>query len=161
METEQIKPDTKTPPPPTDIKEHVSKNSKEAAKTEYTAANLELIMAVLNARTKGTGIKDLRSIQNVYKKVKAATPERPIQPEAPKKPAEGEPPVSQETKEEYAKLTKEWMKLMTDWPDMIGEIKFTTVDIGIIRQKINAFQGFHSDEESRESVLALCDKLGM
>ena len=145
METQ---PQTDTPRTPT-----APVSTKKEPVTEFTVFELETIHQVINARgNAGAGIKDLRLLSSVAKKVKSYIPER-LEP--PKQPTGND----QEAKTAYMQAVKDWQKSLEDRVDQVITTDFTGGDMMVIKNKIRSFGGFSTDEEIRERLVVLFDKL--
>lgn len=119
---------------------------------KFTVYELQTLDAVISIRgNNGTGIKDLRLLQSIAKKIKGAIPEQP-------KPAMPEDNMAEAAKME---LVKKWHETMENHINTEVEVPLTPMDLAVIRQKFKNFQGFHTDEDTRDRVIALSDKLGI
>lgn len=138
--------------------QHEPSNVKQMPNTQttlgtFTVFELETISQIMASRSQaGGGIKDLRLLQKVSNKVKAAIPKRP------------DAPVQKQnaTPEEQTAFMAEiqtWQKTLETRVDETVEISFDSTDLMIIRQKVRGFTQFATDEEIRDRVLALADKL--
>lgn len=119
---------------------------------KFTVYELQTLDAVVSIRSgNGSGIKDLRLLQSISKKLKSAIPEQP----KPEMPADD---MAEAAKME---LVKKWHATMENHINTEVEVPLTPMDLNVIRSKFKNFQGFHTDEDTRDRVIALSDKLGI
>lgn len=126
--------------------------NKEAVKS-YTVFELETMHQVINSRgTSGSGIKDLRLLSGVAKKVKSAIPDRPLPPT-------NAAATTDEDKKKQMEGIKEWQKALEERVDQLIEVDFSAGDLMVIKSKLRGFSGYATDEDVRERLVVLFDKL--
>ncbi len=119
----------------------------------FTVFELETLAQIMNSRSQsGGGIKDLRLLQSVSNKIKAAIPKRPDAPAQ-------KPDATPEEQQTFMNEIQKWQKTLEERVDQPIEISFSNSDLMIIKQKVRGFTQFATDEEIRDRVIALADKL--
>lgn len=145
METQQATETPKAPPPQ-------KKDAKEIPNS-FTVFELESIKQIVNARgAQGVGVKDIRLLSSLSKRISSFIP---APPEPPKQDANATP----EQKKEFTESIKKWQEDLEKRVDIVVTTDFTAQEIMVIKGKVRSFTHFHSDEDVRERLIPLFDKL--
>lgn len=129
----------------------------EQTETKVTTFELDVLANVFNARTNsGHGIKDLRLIDKVVRKIRGAQPKE--RPTAPTQIAES---ATQEEKDAFQIAMTTYREEVDTFMNAEHGVGFDTFDKMIIKQKLSTFSQFYDHEGVRQSVLSLADKFGV
>jgi hypothetical protein len=127
---------------------------------------LELLVRVLNGRsTVGCAVKDLKLIDGTISYVQSLIPASPTQPklrELSKELVSGEP--DKHTKEELAEFeaaANSWGKEFEAYLESPIACNLSSVQHLIVKQKLQSFNGFQSDEQNRSRILKMIQKFGL
>lgn len=123
-------------------------------KTQWTVFELETIHQILNSRGQGAGIKDVRLISRISNNIKRAIPERPAPPAKAKD-------ASEESKKAYMESIEKWQKDLQERVDTAIPLTFSLGDLMVIRAKVAQFNQYSTDEDVRERLVTMFDKLGV
>lgn len=144
------------------MEQQKSKNSQQAeGGVVLNCKELELLIGLLNSRNAaGAAIKDLRLIQSTVQMMKSKLPAKPIRPEiGPME--EGATEYKKEVVEEYQKAHEEWAKELEVFLNHEQHCDFSSYGMLIMKQRLQGFASFNTDEQSRETVLKLAEKFGL
>lgn len=130
----------------------------EVKAVKLTVYECQLINAVVGSSEQGHTIKDLRLINGIVGKVKAAMPEAPKADEPkmenPQAPTEEEKKAIHEARTKHAEAVSEYVATEV-------EVSMTSMELEFTKSKISAYPLFINNEMSRAKILNLADKLGI
>jgi hypothetical protein len=136
--------------------------AKENKKPRHrlTTFEIELMMNLLNARSpNGGSIKDLRMIDSTQKLLKGLLPPKPARPELPAlKPGEKH---EEKAISEFQTQQQEWGNKMEAYLNEEVDCDFNDLTVILLKQKLQNFSQFNTDEGTRERVLRLAEKFGV
>lgn len=133
---------------------HQTKKS-DGNPTSFTVFELETMKSVISTRgNTGVGFKDIRLLSNVAKRVSSFIPN---QAEPPKQ----SPTATEEDKKAYVEAVKAWQQSLEERIERVVDTDFTAAEFMTIRNKLRTFPHYSTDEDVRERLVAMFDKLGI
>jgi len=130
---------------------------------KLTVFESEVILSVLNMRgnrANGCSYKTLKNIHSIVTTIKAALPGLPERPLPPKPEKEGDK-LTKEQQEQYLKDSQKWSEDLDARQNQEIEVELFNSYKELIKNKLQEFNGFLSDEAVREKIIKLGDKLGL
>jgi len=124
-------------------------------KISLTGFEIAVVQQVLSVPGGSATIDDLRKIRGVVNTLKAVEKPDPERPASPGKDA------TDEQKKEYIAAMTAWAETVKALSEEAFEVELDKAGIDYAKKRLKVFAGFYSDEQSREKVLNLADKLGI
>jgi hypothetical protein len=147
--------------PPTGVT-NINAGKKGATTTmKFSVFDIQTIQQILNMRTgQGATIKDIRVIDAVVLAMKKALPEPPAPPTM-RAIKEGDAPHTEEEKKAFQQEALNYNVTMQAFSDQEVEVELTTPSLALIKQRLQGFSGYFTDEDARKKIISLADKLGL
>lgn len=134
------------------------KQSKKSDSLKLDVFEAEVIFGVFQNSTVRQTIKDMRLTLGVVDKLNKVIPKRAERPKAeykdPKNPTESE-------KKEYSEKMKSWAKESDEVSNSPVNLDLNSVELAIVKQRVAGASYQSSNEQVRNKVLKLADKLGI
>jgi hypothetical protein len=128
-------------------------------KRTFTVFEVQTIVSILNMRTMGVGIRELRLIDTTTKTLEAKLPETPKAPEIGPAPEGGK--HTQEQIDAFRKAVEEFNSTVQKLQDQELEFELSGDQLDLVKKRLEQFTGYFSDPDARAKTLALAEKVGL